>query len=166
MTEGTRRVGSVADDIRQTAPFRSTAQEALIALLRTANEARRHLNAAVAPEGITLQQYNVLRILRGAGPGGLPTLDVSNRMLEREPGVTRIIDRLAGKDLVERERCRNDRRRVWCRITDEGRAVLDRLERAVDRADRDVSADLTPTQLEQVITLLDLMRGRLKSSGR
>jgi DNA-binding MarR family transcriptional regulator len=78
---------------------------------------RRSLAEVVQPRGITLQQYNVLRILRGAGLGGLPTLEIGARMIEEAPGITRLLDRLERKALAERRRCPRDGRRVLCRIT-------------------------------------------------
>jgi hypothetical protein len=90
----TKRVSrSVMAEIRQQRPFPSMEQEGVVALLRTAEVVRRSLTVAIAPVGLTLQQYNVLRILRGAGPAGLPTLDVADRMIEHAPGITRMMDR-------------------------------------------------------------------------
>src|SRR5947209_9299865 len=100
--------------------FRSREQEATLGLLRTADAMKRSLAQVIEPHGITPQQYNVLRILRGAGPDGLPTLSIGGRMIEQTPGVTRLVDRLVRKDLVARNPCAKDRRRVFCRITPKG----------------------------------------------
>lgn len=83
-------------EIRSARPFHSTSQEAMIGVLRTADLLRRHLEVAMGAADITPQQYNVLRILRGAGPDGLPTLTIGTRMVERDPGVTRLLDRWSG----------------------------------------------------------------------
>ena len=99
-------------EIRQGKPFRSRGQEVVVALLRTADLVRRAVSQAVETHDITLQQYNVLRILRGAGDKGLPTLEIADRMIEHAPGVTRLLDRLEAKGLVRRERCREDRRQI------------------------------------------------------
>ena len=85
---------SIVDEIKQSKPFPSKSQEAYVALLRTADDSKRFVTQVLEPSGVTLQQYNVLRILRGAGEGGLPTLTVAERMVERTPGVTRLIDRM------------------------------------------------------------------------
>ena len=77
----------IQQEIKQTRPFRSTAQEAGIALLRTTDLVRRRMSAVLEAEDVTVQQYNVLRILRGAGPEGLPTLEIAERMIERTPGM-------------------------------------------------------------------------------
>ena len=71
-------------------------------LVATADRVRDGLSQVVEPHGITLQQYNVLRILRGAGASGLPTLEIAARMVEKSPGITRLIDRLGGAALVRR----------------------------------------------------------------
>ena len=81
--------GGVAAEIRQRKPFPSVSAEATIGLFRTADMVHTQLEAVLEPRGVTMQQYNVLRILRGAGAGGLPTLEIGERMVERTPGVTR-----------------------------------------------------------------------------
>ena len=81
-------------ELRQRRPFQSPAHEAVLGLMRTADLVRRQAAALIEPHGITLQQFNVLRILRGAGGEGLPTLEVAERMIEQTPGVTRLLDRL------------------------------------------------------------------------
>src|ERR687897_938950 len=91
-------------EIRQTRPFQSRGQEAVLALMRTTDLARRVIGKVLEPYDVTAQQYNVLRILRGAGEAGLPTLDIADRMIEQAPGITRLIDRLEAKGLVRRER--------------------------------------------------------------
>src|SRR6266576_2721240 len=108
--------------------FRSREQEAALGLLRTADAVKRSLAQVIEPHGITAQQYNVLRILRGAGADGLPTLEIADRMIEQTPGITRLIDRLESKKLVWRERSSTDRRCVYCRITAAGIALLARLD--------------------------------------
>src|SRR5687768_11507270 len=97
-------------ELKQRMPFESRYQEAFLAVLRTADVIRRRVGDVVEPHGITPQQYNVLRILRGAGTAGLPTLDIADRMVEQAPGITRMIDRLEAKMLVARERGCDDRR--------------------------------------------------------
>jgi hypothetical protein len=84
-----RKTKSLRDEIRQSKPFDSPAQEAILALYRTSDMLRRRFSQLVEPHGISLQQYNVLRILRGAGKAGTPTLDIADRMIEMTPGVTR-----------------------------------------------------------------------------
>jgi len=149
---------SIQEEIKQSRPFRSRSQEAYVALLRTADDSRRYATQALEAAGITLQQYNVLRILRGAGPQGLPTLSVAERMLERTPGVTRLIDRMEKKGLVGRQRCTEDRRRVWCRITDDGLRLLNDLDDPIAEVDSAPSAVLDDAELGQLIDFLDRLR--------
>lgn len=149
------------EEIQQSVPFKSRAQEAFLSLLRTADLARNRFTDLFGPEGVTFQQYNVLRILRGAGPAGLPTLEIGARMIERTPGVTRIIDRLEAKGWVERERCATDRRQVFCRITPAGSALLARLDRPVDANDDAMFADIPEGDLEVFIRVLDELRSSL-----
>jgi DNA-binding MarR family transcriptional regulator len=152
-------------EIKQTRPFRSTGQEAVIGMFKTTDLIRRRAGALVEPAGITLQQYNVLRILRGAGEDGLPTLEIVDRMIEQTPGITRLLDRLEAKKLVSRERCPTDRRQVTCRITEPGLAVLASLDQAMDSADGGTLVPLSEPELRQLIRLLDKMRGGLPDPG-
>lgn len=161
---GERRAGSVPslkDEIAQRRPFRSPSQEAYLALLRTADDARRFLADFLGGHGITIQQYNVLRILRGAGPEGLPTLAVADRMVERTPGVTRLVDRMERKGWVTRERCTDDRRRVWCRITTDGLALLERIDEPIGEVDESFAEALDLEELSSLIEMLALLRLRL-----
>jgi DNA-binding MarR family transcriptional regulator len=153
-----RRPSAVQREIRQSRPFPSVSQEAVVALFRTADVVRRSLTEAIAPAGMTLQQYNVLRILRGAGADGLPTLEVANRMIEHAPGITRMMDRLEAHGWVARERCPTDRREVLCRITGDGLALLRRLDATIDEADRQAMGSLDDAVLEQLVGLLDQVR--------
>ena len=79
---------TLREEIRQTKPFASPAQEAILGLYRTADLLQRTFAQIVEPRDISLQQYNVLRILRGAGKQGTPTLDIADRMIEKTPGIT------------------------------------------------------------------------------
>lgn len=152
---------SILHELKQSKPFASRTQQTAVSLMRTADLVRRSVSAVVEPHGITLQQYNVLRILRGAGNGGLPTLEIAQRMIEQTPGITRLIDRLESKELVLRERCPTDRRQVFCRITKEGLRLLTRLEQPVRTAEEEALAALSPRQLEQLVALLDRARNGL-----
>lgn len=150
----------IVDEIKQTRPFPSKTQEAAVALIRTADLVRRALGNVVEPSGITTQQYNVLRILRGAGEKGLPTLEIADRMVEETPGITRLIDRLEAKKLVIRRRCETDRRQVFCLITPAGDALLKRLDTPVETAMASI-ATLNKKELSQLIELLDRARSGL-----
>jgi DNA-binding MarR family transcriptional regulator len=150
--------GLLQHEILQNESFRSSGQEAMLGLLRTADMVRRRIQEIVEPAGITLQQYNVLRILRGAGEKGLPTLAIARRMLEQTPGITRLIDRLEAKGWVRRERQRDDRRLVLCRIDASGLALLARLDAPVQEADAGLLEMLAEEERRQLILLLDRIR--------
>ena len=145
-------------EIRQRRPFRSSAHEAAVGLLRTTDRVRRTLAAIVEPRGITLQQYNVLRILRGSRPRGLPTLEIAARMVEHAPGITRLVDRLESKGLALRQRDRGDRRQVMCRITPAGLRLLAGLEAGLQHADETTLGILSRRDLRRLIALLDRIR--------
>ena len=109
--------------VRQDA-FEDPVQEAFVSLLVTAGHLRQALDEACQPHGITHDQYNVLRILRGAHPGGHPRREIADRMIERSPDVTRFIGRLERDGLVERYKSDEDRRLSMTRVTAKGLAVL------------------------------------------
>src|SRR5947208_7556531 len=113
-TRGRPAPGTVAGDIHQSKPFASRGEEATVGLMLTADVLRRYSEEVLSPFGVTPQQYNVLRILRGSQPDALPTLEIASRMIDKAPGVTRLLDRLERKGLVSRIRCTADRRQVLC----------------------------------------------------
>lgn len=158
MADDTR---SLHQESRERRRLPSPAQQAVTGLLGTADGVRRHLATAIEPFGITGQQYNVLRILRGARPDPLPTLEIAERMMEQAPGITRLLDRLEAKGLVARERCVADRRQVLCSITRPGVELLGLMDERVDAADEAVVDALSRDELSQLLRLLDTIRGRL-----
>jgi DNA-binding MarR family transcriptional regulator len=163
---GTRaRSSAVQSEIRQNKPFRSTAQEATIALLRTASVVHRSLARVVEPAGLSLAQYNALRIIRGAGTAGIPTLSIRERMIEEGTTITRLLDKLEEAGLIRRERSYPDRRQVLCFVSDAGRALLDDLDPRVNAADEAVVASLDAGQLDRFIELLDHVRSANAERG-
>ena len=153
-----RNSGSLQKAIHQQRPFESASQEIVLGLMRTTDVVRRLFNEVYEPHGITPQQYNVLRILRGARPDGLPTLVIRERMVERTPGVTRLIDRLEARGWVERETPKSDRRRVICRITAEGLRLLERLHKPVMAIAGSAADALSEKDQRKLISLLDTLR--------
>jgi DNA-binding MarR family transcriptional regulator len=151
-------VGTIREEIHQTRPFSSTAEEAAVTLIATANRLREALASVVGSRGITQQQYNVLRILRGAGEAGIPTLDVAARMIDRSPGVTRLLERLEARRLARRKRCRSDARRVLCYSTPEGLRLLAELDAPIAEAARRCLAPLEGEAALELIDLLDAVR--------
>jgi DNA-binding MarR family transcriptional regulator len=145
-------------ELRQGRPFRSPAQEAVVGLMRTADLVRRHAASMVEPHGVTPQQFNVLRILRGAGDEGLPTLEVAERMIEQTPGVTRLLDRLETKELVKRQRCPKDRRQHLCRISAKGLALLQKIDELAPAASEESMKGLRHKDRVTLIRLMDAIR--------
>lgn len=142
-------------DRRGTALGETAEKRALLELFGAVDRCRRFFGALLAPAGLTLQQFNVLRILRGAGPEGLPTLEVGERMLERTPGVTRLIDRLERRGLVTRRRSAEDRRKVYCVIAPAGLELLAGLDEAVAAGDRRCFERLSKAEAETLVGLLE-----------
>ena len=152
-----KRISAIQSEIRQTKPFSSQAQEAGLGLLRTADVLTRRTADLLLPHGVTPAQYNVLRILRGAGAPGLPTLEIAERMIQRAPGITRLLDRLEAKRLVTRKRCPEDRRQVLCFIAPVGRALLEKLDGPIAQVDAMLNV-LSPADLHKLIEFLDRIR--------
>ena len=152
---------SLREEIRQSKPFESPTQEAILSVYRTSDVLQRLFVKLVEPHGISLQQYNVLRILRGAGKEGTPTLDIADRMIEKTPGITRLLDKLEAKHLVRRKRCPEDRRQVLCWITDAGLNLLAELDKPVVQASISCLQSLTQAELKQMISILEKVRAEV-----
>jgi DNA-binding MarR family transcriptional regulator len=149
---------SLQAEIAQRRPFHSVKAEVTVAILRTAALIERHFAQVVARTGVTVQQYNVLRILRGAGDEGLPTLVIRDRMIHEAPGITRLLDKLEKAGLARRERASPDRRQVFCYITPRGLEVLGQLDEEMRRADDVAVGTLDDAQQRQLIKLLEGVR--------
>jgi len=137
--------------------FQSLAAEAVISLLVAAD----HVDQAVAPvweqHGITADQYNVLRILRGAHPEGHPRCEVARRMIHRAPDVTRMLDRLVRQGLVRRRRSAADRRESIATITDAGLALLARIDPEVHALQTTLTRVLSERELRELVRLCDAL---------
>jgi DNA-binding MarR family transcriptional regulator len=161
----TPRESAVQAELRQRRPFRSPRQEATIALLRTASVVRRAIERVVEPHGLSLAQYNALRIVRGAGTGGIPTLAIRERMIEEGTTITRLLDKLEDAALIRRERSFPDRRQVICHATEAGAHLLDRLDPLVDASDVEAVAALGDADVETLVRLLDAVRSANAGRG-
>ena len=122
-----------------------------------ANYVREQSELVVRAHGITLPQYNVLRILRGAHPTGHPRYEIAVRMLDRAPDITRIIDRLAEKHLVERDRGASDRRHSVSRITRDGMKLLERIDPEMGKAFVPMESRLTQREARELSHLCELV---------
>jgi DNA-binding MarR family transcriptional regulator len=155
-------MGSIYDELKQSKRFARPAQEAAVALLRTADVLRARIESALLPHGISPEQYNVLRILRGAPDHRLPTLEIASRMIARAPNITRLIDKLALKNLVSRCDDERDRRIVVVQLTPRGLDFVNAVSSAVDDTDAGAFDALTKGQIQTLIELLDAVRSGAK----
>jgi DNA-binding MarR family transcriptional regulator len=147
------------EELKQAKPFPSLEAEVYLGLRLTAQRARapwaRFLKAKT---GLSTTQYNLLRILRGAHPEGLTCGEIAERMINRDPDVTRLVDRLAERKLVTRERDTNDRRVVRVFISRDGLATLKSLDKAAELFPKQTLGHLGKKRLRELRDLLDAMR--------
>jgi DNA-binding MarR family transcriptional regulator len=154
-------MGKLQQELKQKRPFGSARQEAYLAIQRTADLVARPVERLFARYGLTPEQYNVLRILRGSEPEGLPTLEIGYRMISRASNVTRIIDRLEAKNLAQRKRDADDRRVVQIRITAQGQKVLKEMQPHVVKTVEDALRGLNQQEAEKLCALLEKARAGL-----
>lgn len=149
---------SLRDQLRQQKPFRSLYQEAFLNLARTETVLHDGIDRVLQPRGLSLTQYNVLRMLRGAGDGGLCRNEIRDRLITRMPDVSRLLDRMEEAGLVSRVRSTEDRRLVNTTLTKRGKTLVDYLDDAVAREHERQLGHLSQTQLRTLIELLTLAR--------
>ena len=143
----------IYEEVKQDKPMRTPGVVAVITILRTADVLRHAIERPLSVFGLSHEQYNVLRILRGAGESGLPTLEISSRTLYRSPNITRLIDRLIAKKLARRSPSKEDRRVVLVFATSQGLELLAHLDGVVDK----VFDTFPPTTNAETETLLDVL---------
>jgi DNA-binding MarR family transcriptional regulator len=148
-------------EIKQTKPFPRRSSEALLSVLRTAALLEHRVNEILRPHGITELQYNVLRILRGAGAEGLCGRDISERLVSQVPDVSRLLDRMESMQLLRRERDATDRRHVTARITAKGLRLLEVTTPELDAFEKERFSNLDEKRLQQVIDGLADIRDAL-----
>jgi DNA-binding MarR family transcriptional regulator len=146
-------------ELKQTIPFTSREQEAYLSLLRTADALESQVEAWLKEFGLTGTQYNALRILRGAGPEGLPCREIGERMITHDPDITRLLDRLEERGFVERARAKNDRRVIYGKITGAGLKLLREMDAPLEKHGREMLRHVGQEKLKQLIELLELVRG-------
>ena len=145
-------------ELKQSRPFELVETEILLNLARTAEALRAPVDALLKSRGLSSSTYNVLRILRGAAGEGLPCREISDRLVTRVPDVTRLLDRLTARGLVERERDTEDRRVVLSQITDEGLTLLDELEEPMREVQIEVLEHMSAEDMKSLSTLLERAR--------
>src|SRR5271155_95348 len=153
-------------ELKQKTPFTSREQEAYLSLLRTADALETRVEAWLKEFGLTGTQYNALRILRGAGPDGLPCREIGERMITHDPDITRLLDRLEDRGLVERTRARHDRRVIYGKITAAGLKLLREMDRPIEKFGREMLRHVGQEKLKQLIELLELVRSGRASHRR
>jgi DNA-binding MarR family transcriptional regulator len=147
------------EEIRQSKPFPTLEEEVYLELQRTAQVAARWIALALKPWGLSESQFNVLRILRGAGADGLPSARVGERMVRHDPDLTRLLDRLETAGLIEKVRDTQDRRVVTARITRAGLRVVERASEAVRASAVAALRPMGPRKLQTLADLLESARG-------
>lgn len=147
-------------ELKQRQPFRSLGHEAHLSILRTAADLEHAFESALKPYGITATQYNVLRILRGAGPAGLCRNEIGARMVRPVPDVTRLLDRMEDLKFIVRARGGDDRRFVTTRITRAGQTMLSALDPVADEFADTFLGHLGDARLRTLVGLLGRVRDR------
>jgi DNA-binding MarR family transcriptional regulator len=155
-------MAELAEEIKQTKPFPSKEQEVFLNIQRTAEVLGWTVIEILKPFELTQVQYNVLRILRGAGEEGIKCSEISERLVTKDSDITRLLDRLENRGLVARERDEKDRRIVVSRITEEGLDTLAQLDEPVRQGIKGVLGHFGEDLLEQLNALLVLARANVK----
>jgi DNA-binding MarR family transcriptional regulator len=143
---------------RNAAPPLDLEARVFLSLMRTADALARGAEGVLKPSGLSGTQYNILRILRGAGEHGLACSEVGERLISRDPDMTRLLDRMEKRGLIARAREEKDRRVVKTRITQEGLRILAELDAPVRELHRRQLRHLPGKQLRQLTNLLDRAR--------
>ena len=147
-------------EIKQKAPFASVEEEVYLNLLRTGDALSKNLEDLLRTSGLSGTQYNVLRILRGAGCQGLTCGETGERMVTHDPDITRLLDRLEKRNLITRSRDSRDRRVVTTRITRQGLRLLDKLDKPVVDLHRSLFRHMAQRDLKKLSSLLEKVRAR------
>jgi DNA-binding MarR family transcriptional regulator len=145
-------------EIAQERPFSSDEEEALLNVMRTSDCLQRVFQRRTRGWGVTSTQYNVLRILRGAGSQGLTCSAIGDRMITAEPDITRLLARLKTMKLIKQQRDKHDRRVVWTHISAAGLELLSKMDAVIEQIPRDLLGHLNRKDLSELIRLLELAR--------
>ncbi|WP_420125336.1 MarR family winged helix-turn-helix transcriptional regulator [Longimicrobium sp.] len=150
--------GRIQAELKQTKPVSSLEEEAYLNVQRTSNTLNQGIAELLRSHDLTQAQYNVLRILRGAGEGGLNASEIAGRMISRDPDVTRLVDRLEKRGLVDRWRCSEDRRVVWTRISQAGLDLINPIDAPLNELHRRLLSHMSQEKLQTLIELLEEAR--------
>jgi DNA-binding MarR family transcriptional regulator len=156
---------TLLDELKQSRPFDSQTQAALLGVARTASVIERTTAKLLAPFGLSTAQYNVLRILRGAGTTGLPTLSIRERLIDPAAAITRLVDKLDRAGLLTRERDPADRRQVTCWISPAGLDLLARIDPLLAEVYRAIDETAFAAELPAFNRALDQLRRLVRAGG-
>jgi DNA-binding MarR family transcriptional regulator len=157
---------TLREELKQAKPFRSLEEEAALNVARTSAVLEHALSQALRPYAITPTQYNVLRILRGAGDSGLCRNEVGQRLIRSVPDVTRLLDRMEEMKLIARVRGTEDRRFVTTHLAPKGLELVERLDREICAIHREQLGHLPEEKLRQLVDLLTAARNSTSTSRK
>jgi DNA-binding MarR family transcriptional regulator len=148
----------IREELKQIKPFFSAAQEAFLSIQRTADAISQKFEQFLKPWGVSGTQYNVLRILRGAGPEGLRCGDIGERMIAHDPDITRLLDRMEKAGWIDRARDTRDRRVVLTRINRRGLELLKQIDKPIEEFIEELGNHVPDKRLRELIDILDEVR--------
>jgi DNA-binding MarR family transcriptional regulator len=151
-------MATIREEIKQTRPFRLTEEEVYLNIIRTAEALQFREAEFLKQFEITPAQYNVLRILKGAGPAGLMCKEIGSRMVTRDPDVTKLLDRLEARGLLKRVRQSDDRRVITACLTDEGKQLLKEVTTPLEKHLSRILGHLGEGKLKSLSRLLEEAR--------
>ena len=152
--------GKLQQEIRQTKAIRLLEEEATLNIVRTADVLMLELADVLKPYQLSATQYNVLRILRGAGKDGASCKDIGSRLVARDPDITRLMDRLEQRALVRRDRAKEDRRVVTHELTTAGLNLVNELDGPIEALHKTVMGHMKIEKLRELVALLEEVRAR------
>ena len=155
--------GRLQREIRQTKAIRLLEEEAALNVVRTADAVMMAVGEVLKPHLLSATQYNVLRILRGAGEDGASCKDIGSRMVARDPDITRLMDRLEQRGLVTRDRAKEDRRVVTHRLTKAGVELVNELDRPIEAAHKRTMGHMKAEKLRELVGLLEEVRAGIQN---
>ncbi len=156
----TARKKGIREELKQTRPFFSAAQEAFLTIQRTADDLSQKFEQFLKPWGVSGTQYNVLRILRGAGPEGLRCGEIGERMVAHDPDITRLLDRMEKAGWIERARHARDRRVVLTHINRRGLDLLKQIDKPIEEFTRQLGSHIPERRFRELIDILDEIRNQ------
>ena len=156
--------GKLQAELKQTRPFEAPEEEAMLNVVRTAEVLQRMVADFLKRFDLSAAQYNVLRILRGAGEAGATCSQIGERLLARDPDITRLLDRMEARGLIARERSRQDRRMVVTRISEAGLALADSIDQPMRTYSQKRLGEFGRDALAQLIAGLERMREVLEAT--